>query len=1147
MKIDPSERSAKIQNLINIITTQFSARTETEGRKHGVDYGISMGISIDNSNVLWLSFIKDEEKHSVTIPLPFNINGIELIEQREVTRAVCSFWLEKEQRELDYLAAMYYIIMDVPSGLVSNELIKATPYLQQVIYGLRNGNASIVIYRLQKAINEVVNKMPLHETVMNSFIMNNRLIIIDPAFDELRSPESRLAYQVEKARKYFDKGWTSIGLADGGLADKNYILKTDLRKLSPFGICYHNPQRNLYSTLGMKGDELPAIRSRAMQNLADVGIIRKGWSLFTAFVDIPDVFEDQIVIDVSHANKFVESVRRYQIFGTLRVREGQSIKVGDVLGMAPDQESVIFETYCDYARISKISEAIVSIGGVATEVFNVVVTYRRLFRDGFKFTNLHGNKGIARVMDLGYAIDPRTGEKRKIDIIVGAKTTGKRGNYGQIMEALTSCILEPSQDKPLVIEDDWFQPMEQIEAGLERRGFRRDGTWDCDTYAGKFKAICGNVFWGCIKTPEDQIWKQNATTTRNGKEVRTAGLKFSHVEFRAIETRFGTDNPVLDEIMSYAQGAENIHEMLEMLRSKIGEYPERPILDVHQVKPVDQATGTIVSGQYIGGTVVDEYFHPNGFLFKLPIQYQSLVGEDGKVAHEGSPLIYAQLSPEQKEKIKEAYATDYLYFPEGILRRCWRHDTGKYGLSEIGVIVNNVVVMSHRLVADPNNPLNHRLYYWSIESYFDKLAKMMGTKNGEIATYAMSVRYPFSVKAVACLSTTLPKNTVEIHRSLARSLKVNDGDIALVERFPCLGFMSVRPQKIRVTDDPMCEYVIRASNNSLVSTNLDFDGDVLYIASFHTPEAKATLLKEWTNPNTTCYSEIQKLNERKGAPHIKEFGLADLGIKPFDPLTREAHATIVEKNTGVKAQTGPVIALTYNIMRIVENSELAKDHKMKVAIEMFLEKAAQSVFEQKHGGKSLYEIVIDGVCTANVEMLVEVGFKRGTTEKLCSLLVARANSLGIFDLVAHHDKVKKEGGGNLISTIVRVQNRIYFASRSQLEGIALLKALESPATDIPSRMYKWVMAGKTKHSHTILDRLSEEEHMSAIKNNKVREACGSLCELINAIFNKQHSSTCEEAEIPSIPVGGGYGFARLHYYRGNADKHWGQAASQKRG
>ena len=710
--------------------------------------GTEISLNLDiNDNVLWLSFIKGNECHNVTLPLPFERNGVQLLQQNEVLRATCPFWLEKEQEELDYLAAMFYVIMDVPSGIISDELIKATPYIQQMIYGFINGNASIIAYRFQRAINEVVNKMPLHETMMNSYIMNNRLMIIDPDFDGLHSPTERLEYQTNKARKYFDRGWTSIGLSDGSLADKNYILKKDLRNLSPFGIRYHNPQRNLYSTLGMKGDELPLIRSQSMQDLMDVGITRKGWNMFTAFVDIPDVFEDQIMVDMSHKDKFVDYSRRFQLFGTIRVKEGQAIKTGETLGIAPDQEPTIFKTLCDSARIKKIAQATVSVGGVETTVYNVVVTYRIRFRDGLKVTNLHGNKGVIRMAELGYAIDPRNGKQRKLDVIVGGKTIGKRRNFGQIMEALTSCVLEADHKmdgwsaarkklghevssgyKPIVIKDDWFQSINEVTEGLKRRGYNEDGTWNCDTYAGKVKAVCGTVFWGCIKIAEDQIWKNNATINRNGKEVRTAGLKFSHVEFRAIETRFGVDSPILGEIMSYAQGTENLEEMLDMLRSKVTEYPKnKPLLDISSVKPMDQTIGTIVPGQYIGGTVADEFFHPDGFMFKLPISFQVLINHDGEVVHEGSPLVYDQYSPEEKEKVAEVHVTDRLYFPGGTLRKCWRHATGKYGLSEIGVLVNNVVTMSHRLMADFNNPVNQRLYYHSIFTYFKRRAGMMGT------------------------------------------------------------------------------------------------------------------------------------------------------------------------------------------------------------------------------------------------------------------------------------------------------------------------------------------------------------------------------------------------------------------------------------
>jgi hypothetical protein len=1102
----------RVSYFIGTLQQDFYARTRSEGKKQGVDFGITMTTEVKD-RTLWLHFQK-EERLSVSIPLPYVEDGIEFISQNEVARALCPYWLEEEGQCLDYLQIMRRVLLDKTSGILSKGLVKPTPFIQQVVYGFINGNASIAVYRLQKAVNEVVNRMPLHETNMNSWAMNNRLMIIDPAFDEIRSPQGQLNYQVAKARRHFDKGWTALGLSDGTLADKNYLLQQDIRRQTPFGLRYHNPQRNLYSTLGMKGDELPMIMTESAAALLEQGVSRKGWNWFTCFADVPDIFEDQILVDKSHTNKFVEYHRRIQVFGHLKVKKGQKVRPCQVLGFAPDGEEVKFDVECEKAWIEKISRTTISVGGAEEPVYNVVIRYRRYFKDGFKITNMHGNKGIIRMMDLGYAIDPRTGKKRKIDVIVGGKTIGKRKNFGQVLEATSSCILEADGHESAVIPDDWQLPLEQIKAGLVRRGFNEDATWKCDTYAGKLKAVCGSVFWGCIKTPEDQIWSKNDTICRNGCEVRTAGLKLSHVEFRALDTMFGEDNGVVDEVMSYMQGTENLHEMLMMLETKRGKLPEgKPIISVDDVKPVDQKFGTIVGGQYIGGTIVDEYIMPEGFVLDLGGNYQTLLDKDDDIIHEGLTLDLNLMSPKERAEVAEQYITRWIYVPSGVLRKCWRHATGKYGLSDIGVLINKVVLMVQRYRAGLSDPaadqdLNKRLMVTAIADYYHKIAQKMGSKRGEISTHGMSVRYPYSAKAVAALSTTLPKNTIEIHRSMADQLCVTNGDVVLTERFPCLGFMSLRPQKVRVTDDPHCKYVIRVSGNSLVSQNLDFDGDVLFVASFHTKAARALLTKEVENPNPTTYKEIKWLNERKGAPHIKEFTLNDYRISPYEDLTNEEHAVIVEKNTGVKAQTGPVVALTYNIMRIAENSDLGRDHKSKVELEMFTEKAAQSVFEQKHGGKSLYEIVIDGVCTADAEMLIEVGFRRGITERLCLVVAEKAMALGVRNLRWYHQQVKERGWSNIISKIVREFNKVYFASRAKLEGIRLLKFLHSPAVDIPSKMLQWMLAGKAKNIKTELDKELDRKATCKIKSGRIRSACGSMLEAIEAFFQPQNEEVC---------------------------------------
>lgn len=1110
---DTVQSDPMAMNLINTINSQFYNRTKVEGRKvgNGID-NLRLEVEVGEDMVLWLHFISPTERHSVSFPMPFFFNGVQLIQQNEVLRAVSNFWFEHDNSELNYNGAMYKVILSDCTGLVSPALSKKSCYLQQMIYGFANSNAAVIANRFQRAINDVVHKMPLHETLLNSFVMNNRLMIVDPCFDELRSPSSRLAYQVSKAKKYFDRGWSGLGLSDGVLADKNYLLKVDLRRLSPFGIRWHNPQRNLFSTLGMKGDELPLIRSQSMQALMDAGITRGGWNFVTAFADIPDVFEDQIVLGKHLVDKIsVHAERRLQVFGDILVKEGQSIKRGTPIGTAPQDGVKCFDVECDSAIVKRVVESKVNVGGNQTKVYNVVVTYTRNLKDGFKFTNLHGNKGVIRVFDIGYATNPATGEKVQIDVVVGGKTVGKRKNFGQVLEALITNILpiEGGVQQPAVLADDWHQSVEEISRGLVSRGFRADGTWDCDTYAGKLTAVVGKVFWGCIKTPEDQIWEQNDLLSRNCTDLRTKGLKFSHVEMRALKTRFGDENPVLDELLSYVQGTENLHELITMAKAKRGELPnDKPILTVDQVKPLDQSAGTIIAGQWISGTVVDEFFMPNGFVLRLPIQYQTILDKNDKIVHEGSPM--ATLDPTAVAKAEEVYTTSSLYIPSGIMRKCWRHENGMYGLSEIGVIVNNVLVMAHRLIAAPEEAINHRLYYTALYSFFDSVSTILCSKRGEISKLGMSVRYPFSTKAVATLSSTLPKNTVEIHRSLANILKVSNGDVVVAERFPCLGFMSVRLQRVRITDDPMCKYTIRASGNSLVSTNLDHDGDVLYLAAFHTPEAREAIKREFDNPNQTCYGEICKLNDRKGAPHVKCYGLSDFNLSIFQDLTNQRHAEILEMNTGVKAQTGPVIALTYNLMRIVENSTLATSQKMKVAVEMFLEKAAQSVFEQKHGGRSLYSIVIDGVCTGDVETLVSVGFRRSTTERLCALISAKAAEIGIFDLRRYHADAIENGKSNIISLIVRKQNKIYFASRSKIEAIVLLKALESPVVDIPSAIFSWVASGKAAVMRTKLDDLFVEEAVAGFSSEENKDACCQLVDALDVMFRPKQVATIRE-------------------------------------
>jgi len=1126
------EITTQVETMANLIRDQFTSRTEIEGRRTGKDFrGAKMDITFTNGQ-MWITVVLEDEAHTITVPIPYIENGVELIKSNEVKRSICKHFDVTNNIEISYLDVIQKIFIGDPIGLVTNIKVKKSSFVQQIAYSILNKNTSIIIYNLQKAISEIVNKMPLHETFMNSYIMNQRLMMVDPVFNRMSSPQDLLDYQTDKNKYYFNNGWTSVGLSDGTLANKNYILKKDIKALTVFGIHHHNPQRNLFSTLGMRGDELPQLRSASAQELIESGITRTGWNLFTLFADVPDNFEDQVLVDISHKDKAIISERRFQCFGEILVKEGQRIKLGDSLVKCSDGEITSYQVKADESWIHKIIKSHTVVGGVKTEVYNVLIKFKRFLKDATKLTNTHGNKGVIRLFDLGYAIDPATGKPRKIDVIVSAKSVKRRKNYGQIFEALVNVVHERNTAevntpeissisnwskrgvavtskitskvlpiKPLIYADNYTFDDEkeaQLKQNLIDSGIPEDGTWRCDTYVGEIYGVCGTVFWGVTKEPEDQLWAEGATERTNGKDLRVAGLKFSTVEFKALETHFGIDNAVSREVLSYTQGIENIDETLQILRSQFGIITKNvPTKKVYEIKSVDQSNGTIFTKESLLDTVADENMLRDGFILHLPVQFQTAVGIKNSDSYEGAPVFDPAMMDWSVFKV--LYTTDKIYIPEGSMRRNWRHSTGMYGMSEIAVLINNIIMFSNNYLAEPNEAHHIRMLYNALRNYFFRMSSSVGTKKGDVSSYAMSVRYPYSAKAVATLSTTIPPQTIQIHSDMANSLKVTEGDVVIVERFPCLGFMGIRPQKVTITDDPMCKYTIRASGNSLVSTNLDFDGDVIYIAAFHTPEAVALLQKEWLTPNPETWKYIDQLNKRKGEPCINLLSLPEYEMTPFTALTCEDQAGIVRKLTGVKAQTGPVIAMAYNIMRIMENSGNELTNAQQASIEMFIEKTGQSVFEQKHGGISLCEIVLEAVCTGDIDTLVKEGYDAEVTTLICKTIDRKAKSIGINDLKDYHYKIGIHGS-NIVNRIVKTENKVYFASRSDLDTYSLLECLSSPVVDLPSRIFALTMSGKYNNERNFLIEEKERKMLSAIKDDDLRKGCTDLFGLIDKMM-----------------------------------------------
>ena len=987
-------------------------------------------ISVSES-VLWISFTLKENTQTISIPIPeLYSNGNYIITtQSGASRPVGSWLIDKI--EYSYWQLMEWLFTKRVDKYLPTSSEK--PYVERLLSSFNYNQAPLVFRNLQRIIDDFVNGLPLVGTDMQAWAMCNRVQVIDPEWGVL-TPKQALKYQSDLNREMFP--WTSLGQSDSGMCN-NTLLTVDVRKTIPFGIAHHNPRRNLYQTLGMKGDEIPHVMSATEKSLADKGIVRHGWSLMTVFLDLPLNYEDQIIVSNRLADLFVEEERKYICYGNVIVEEGDETFFLHPLSIEPDGTIVKFDMEADSAVVKSIESTQVNFNGTKTKVKSITIKLKRLFKDGLKLTNRHGNKGVISLADTGVVHDPVRGDI-PIDIIVSAKSVTKRKNFGQLLEALTTLVHGKTE---IVVNDNAVCHIDKIADILEEGGYNRDGTCNITTQWGNFKAVSGWVHWGCIKTPEDQVWTRYNTQRTDNNDLRVAGNKFSHIEARALVTMFGPGNAVLREILNHRQGHDIVFEMLRILDTMRGNFPKLPEITYDKITPIDQKEGFFHNLADFSGSVADTNFYEHGFYIKLPDNLKYVITDLGNGKF-GEGLVNNFDS-----------GMDKIMAPPSKYRLTWKHQSGKYGLSDIAALLNNIVRVIHQYKSGEatKEHLSHAIYM-----YFHGINRSVSTKNGAISNFCMSVRYPWTVKGTAAVSDNLDKNEIEIHTSLAKNLGVFTGDFVLVERFPCLGFMSLRVQRVKVTDDPNCRYVIRVSGNSLTSQALDFDGDVLYLMSFHTVEANDVLRTEFYRPSKARMESYDESSNRK--PVIThEMNLEQYDLEVFPHVTAEQNAEIVAGLTGIKRGTGTIIALCYNLMRILERNVGYTDLDISVALEKLLDKVANSVFSMKHAGRSLEAECREAICTANEEKMLDLGLDPIASKILADIIIKKAKEVGVdkSSLNEYFQTSEENGYPSIVNKIIRKDHRIWLTSRSNLHPITMLSNLETNPEDLTGWMYRY--------------------------------------------------------------------------------------------
>ncbi len=425
------------KEFISFVSNEFkriSNRMNNRRKYSGERVNVQLSVKETEFN-LWFDFSSGGITQQISVPKIRKDENGNTVTGKSAIRSVCSWYIVKEDREVNYWELMKIIFTDsvfdyYPKVRGVNKKI----FIERLIKSFESGKSPNIALYLQRLINDIVNELPMCGTHMQTWAMNNRVMFIDPAFEGM-SPKDVLDYQYEKNINHFP--WTSLGLSDSSMV-KNYMLKKDLRNYSPFCKKHHNPMRNLYQPIGMKGPERPMIMTRSASNLEERGIARGGWNWMTAFIDTPLNFEDQIMVHHKHQDKVSCSTKKFMAFGNVLVQKGEYIDKGDILSMEPGSRALSFTSSGESAQVTGISEEDIPIDGKRKKVKIITIEIKRSFKEGFKFTNVHGNKGIAVFCDTGVVLDPVRNKEVDIDVIVGINTHGHSrvvlGGYGRMIQ-----------------------------------------------------------------------------------------------------------------------------------------------------------------------------------------------------------------------------------------------------------------------------------------------------------------------------------------------------------------------------------------------------------------------------------------------------------------------------------------------------------------------------------------------------------------------------------------------------------------------------------------------------------------------------------------------------------------------------------------
>lgn len=103
---------------------------------------------------------------------------------------------------------------------------------------------------------------------------------------------------------------------------------------------------------------------------------------------------------------------------------------------------------------------------------------------------------------------------------------------------------------------------------------------------------------------------------------------------------------------------------------------------------------------------------------------------------------------------------------------------------------------------------------------------------------------------------------------------------------------------------------------------------------------------------------------------------------------------------------------------------------------------------------SIEKLCKQAVCTADINLLEALGVDENPREHIANMIRSEAKSIGVHDLVSHYNDSVESGRSNVVNLIVRKKHKLYFATRSSLHPLDLLKCLRKDKSDLCEYLYE---------------------------------------------------------------------------------------------